>query len=127
MHRDDLAKTLSVEVDLLDQWVDSCRQKKLVVASGGLYRLHFEKPKFAISPETRLQQSLVTKSFKNADRVPSRYRAAQIESAAQSAFGSDFTVRSSREVFLPVYSIVVHNPDGTIHTSYWNALNGKPF
>ncbi|MGE3954791.1 MAG: hypothetical protein AB7F31_06385 [Parachlamydiales bacterium] len=124
--REELYRLLTVEPELLDQWIDSCRQKKLIVATGGQYRLHFESPKLNVPPETHLHQPLVTKSFKNADRVTPRFRPNQIEAAAQAAFGSDFTVRSSREVYLPVYSIVVHNPDGTVHTSYWNALNGKP-
>jgi len=39
--------------------------------------------------------------------------------------GKDFAIRKTTEIFLPVYSIVVQNPDGSQMTTYWNALNGK--
>jgi len=44
---------------------------------------------------------------------------------AKAAFGDDFAIRKTTEIFLPVYSIVVQNPDGSHMTTYWNALNGK--
>lgn len=126
LRRDALADRLHVDLDMLDSWLDSCRQKKLIVQSGGNYRLHFESPRLNVDPETRLRIPLVTKPYKHAERISRRYSISQIESLAQSAFGNDFTIRNSKEVYLPVYSIVVQNPDGTRLTSYWNALNGKP-
>ena len=125
LRREALMDYLHVEGGTLDRWLESCMKKKLVVQNGGLYRLHFQKPRLNVSPETELNQSLVTKPYTGAQRVPKRYSVGQIEKLACNAFGEDFTVRNSKEVFLPVYSISVQNPDGSTHTSYWNALNGK--
>ena len=126
LRRDALAEKLHVDLDIVDTWLDSCRQKKLIVQCGGNYRLHFQNPRLSVSPQTHLNQRLVTKPYKHAERIPRRYSIHQIEALAQCAFGNDFTIRHSKEVYLPVYSIVVQNPDGTRLTSYWNALNGKP-
>ena len=54
-----------------------------------------------------------------------RFRCAQIEQIARAAFGPDFAIRKTIEIFLPVYSITVQNPDGSQMTSFWNAPNGK--
>lgn len=123
--RDGLSKFLNIENNILDTWIDSCRKKSLIVQSGNTYRLHLQNPRLMVIPETKLDQWLVTKSTKQALRVKKRYRPGQIENIAKAAFGNDFTIRNTREIFLPVYSIVVQNPDGSQMTSYWNALNGK--
>jgi hypothetical protein len=123
--RDGLSKFLNIENSVLDSWVDSCRNKSLIVQSGNTYRLHLQNPKLLVIPETRLEHWLVTKSTKHALRVKKKFRPSQIEATAKAAFGNDFAIRKTTEVFLPVYSIVVQNPDGSQMTSYWNALNGK--
>lgn len=123
--RDGLSKYLNIENNLLDSWVDSCRKKSLIVQNGNIYRLHLQNPKLQVIPETKLEHWLVTKPTKQAHRVKKRYRATQIENIARAAFGNDFAIRKTTEIFLPVYSIVVQNPDGSQMTSYWNALNGK--
>ncbi len=123
--RDGLSKFLNIENNILDTWVDSCRKKSLIVQNGNTYRLHLQNPKLQVIPETKLDQWLVTKPTKHALRVKKRYRASQIENVARAAFGHDFAIRKTAEIFLPVYSIVVQNPDGSQMTTYWNALNGK--
>lgn len=123
--RDGLSKFLNIENNILDTWVDSCRKKSLIVQNGNTYRLHLQNPKLQVIPETKLDQWLVTKPTKHALRVKKRYRATQIENIARAAFGNDFAIRKTTEIFLPVYSIVVQNPDGSQMTTYWNALNGK--
>lgn len=123
--RDGLSKFLNIENNILDTWVDSCRKKSLIVQNGNTYRLHLQNPKLQVIPETKLDQWLVTKSTKHALRVKKRYRPSQIENIAKAAFGHDFAIRKTVEIFLPVYSIVVQNPDGSQMTTYWNALNGK--
>lgn len=123
--RDGLSRFLNIENNVLDTWVDSCRKKSLIVQNGNMYRLHLQNPKLQVIPETKLDQWLVTKQTKNAQRVKKRYRSSQIENIAKAAFGNDFAIRKTAEIFLPVYSIVVQNPDGSQMTSYWNALNGK--
>lgn len=123
--RDGLAHFLNIENNILDHWIDGCRKKSLIVQKGNNYRLHLQNPKLQVIPETKLEHWLVKKSSKNASRVKRRYRPAQIENIAKAAFGGDFAIRKSSEVFLPIYSIIVQNPDGTQTPTYWNALNGK--
>ncbi len=123
--REGLSKFLNIENHILDSWIDSCRKKSLIVQTGNIYRLHLQNPRLMVIPETKLEHWLVTKPAKKAVRVKKRYRTAQIEAIAQAAFGGDFAIRKTKEIFLPVYSIVVQNPDGTQMTSHWNALNGK--
>ena len=125
--RDGLSKFLNIENNILDTWVDSCRKKSLIVQMGNTYRLHLQNPKLQVIPETKLDHWLVTKPTKHAERVKRKYRPAQIEVISRAAFGNDFAIRKTTEIFLPVYSIVVQNPDGSQMTTYWNALNGKRF
>ncbi len=125
--RKNLGEDIHVEPDILDRWIESCRKKKLVVQSGNHYRLHFQSPRLQIQPETLLEHWLVTQPYKNAHREPQKYSRRQIETIANLAFDQDFTIRRISEIFLPVYRIDVQNPDGSIYTTYWNALNGKKF
>jgi hypothetical protein len=125
--REGLSKFLNLENNILDTWVDSCRKKSLIVQTGNSYRLHLQNPKLQVIPETKLEHWLVTKPTKHALRIKRRYRPAQIEVTARAAFGGDFAIRKTSEIFLPIYSIVVQNPDGSQMTTYWNALNGKRF
>jgi hypothetical protein len=125
MDRDALSKTLNVDNYDLDQWIENCRRKNLIVQTGNNFRLHFQNPRLQVIPETRIDQSIVTKSDKSASRISKKYRSSQIEGIARSAFGNDFAIRKKTEIFLPVYSIIVQNPDGSLMTTYFNALNGK--
>ncbi len=124
--RENLAKMLHVDNDILDGWIDNCRRKKLVVQSGNKYRLHLENPRLRTVPETHIDERLVTKPFQNAVRLPALYSISQIERMAKAAFGNDFAIRKTTDIYLPVHGIVVQNPDGSVHTSHWNALNGRP-
>jgi len=123
--RDTLAKILNVDNDVLDTWVENCRKKNLIVQSGNHFRLHMQNPKLKVEPETKLEQWIVTKPAKTSSVMTRKFKAYQIESLAKATFGYDFAIRKSTEVFLPVYSITVQNPDGSQMTSYWNALNGR--
>lgn len=122
---EELQKALQVEPDLLDEWIQSARQKKLIVQRGNVYQLHFQNPKLLVVPSTKINQWLVTKPYNHALRVSSRFSKSEIEKTAKAAFGNDFTIRSAKEVFLPIYNIGVANPDGSVRTTHWNALNGK--
>lgn len=123
--REGLSRLLGEDNEKLNLWIDSCRRKNLIVQHGNFFRLHLQNPKLQVRPETKLDHWLVTKACKSAIRIAKRYRSTQIEAIARSAFGNDFAIRKKREVFLPVYSIIVQNPDGSQMTTYWNALNGK--
>jgi hypothetical protein len=125
--RSKLLNALHVDNEALDAIVDSCRRKKLVVQNGNQYRLHFQRPLLQAIPETKLDQFLVTQAYKDASRVAARYSLSQIEEASNNLFVNDFSVRQISQIYLPVYCIVVQNPDGSLLTTYWNALNGKRF
>lgn len=125
MSREDLLRDLHVETETANSWIESARKKHLVVQQGNGYQLHFEDAKFLVVPQTKISQWLVTKPYVHAARVPHKYSKSQIEKLAKAAFGPDFTIRSDKEVFLPVHAIEVLNPDGSVLTSYWNALNGQ--
>lgn len=125
LDREGLTKALNVEHEILDAWIDSCRRKKLIIQAGNQYRLHFQNPQLRTTPKTHVDERLVTKPFKDAVRIHRRFSVSQIEKLAHAAFGQDFAIRKTSDIYLPVHSIVVQNPDGSIHTSHWNALNGK--
>jgi hypothetical protein len=123
--REGLIKSLNVENEILDSWVESCRKKKLIIQAGNQYRLHFQNPRLKTLPETNVDERLVTKPHKDAIRLPRLYSISQIEKIARAAFGHDFAIRKKADIYLPVHSIIVQNPDGSVHTSHWNALNGQ--
>lgn len=120
-----LQKELNVDDQELERMIESARQKYLVILKGHEIALHFQNPNFNIPPQTRITQWLVTKPYNHAQRIKKRYTQNQIEKSVKAAYGPDFSIRQSREVFLPVYSIEVLNPDNSVLTSYWNALNGQ--
>jgi hypothetical protein len=72
-----------------------------------------------------VEDRLVTQSRRNSDRVSRRFSQSQIQYLTQSAFGHDFAIRRTTDVYLPVHCITVQNPDGSIHVTHWNAMNGK--
>ncbi len=123
--REDLLQGLHLDSTILDRLIDSLKRKQLVVFSGNEYRLHLQKPQLKASPETKINERLVTKTWKKAHKIPKRFSLFQITKLAQAAFGDDFAIRHTSDVYLPVHSIVVQNPDGSLHTSLWNALTGQ--
>ncbi len=123
--REKLYQRFKVDQDILDDWIDSCREKKLIVISGNTFRLHFENPRLEIEPITHLAQSIVSQPPKYSSKVKKQYAPTEIKRLAQTIFGGDFAIRKAEEIFLPVYCIAVQNPDGSTRTLYFNALNGK--
>lgn len=124
LDRESLVRVLQVENDVVGRWLNSCRQKKLIVQSGSFYRLHLQAPRLALRPETLIDDRIVTKSYKSSERMSKKFSHNQIKRIAEASFGQNFAVRHTLDVYLPVYSITVENPDGSHHTSYWNAING---
>lgn len=122
--REKLYQRFKVDSDTVDEWVDSCREKKLIVTSGNRFRLHFQNPRIQSLPTTKIGQALVSQPTKYTNKVKGRYTASQIKKLSKIAFGNDYAIRRTQEVFLPVYSIAIQNPDGSVLTTYWNALNG---
>ena len=126
LDRDSLFRVMNVENPILDIWLDRCRTKSLIVQTGNIYRLHIQNPHLQVAPETHFHQGLVSKTAKDAVRVPKRFSVSQIKNMAMSAFGkNNLSIRETKEIFLPVYSIVIQNPDGSQMTTFWNAMNGK--
>lgn len=121
----DLINKLPTQPEKAEEWVNKTLEKQLIVLTGKQYRLHFQNPKIRVTPATKISVPLVAQANKGAVRTPSLFTPKQVEFAAKAAFGKSFAIRSSQEVFLPVYSIKVKNPDGSILTTYWNALNGR--
>lgn len=123
---DNLQQELHVERDVLENWLESAKEKHLIVQIGNTIQLHFENPKILVLPQTQIKQHLVSKPISDGSRVSKTYSRSQIVDIAKAAFGNDFKIRNEQEVFLPVYSISVLNPDGSVHTSDWNAITGQP-
>jgi hypothetical protein len=125
MTLEQLQKTLKIEGDVISNWIDSAASKNLVLRHGKEIVLHFQNPKIPQTPQTEMNESIVTKPYAETDRLGRTYTKSQIEKAARAAFGEGFTIRTTREVYLPVYSIESVNPDGSVYTSFWNALSGQ--
>ncbi|PJD93846.1 MAG: hypothetical protein CK425_12270 [Parachlamydia sp.] len=125
MSREKLRQVLNLEEALIEPWIDSTRQKHLVIQRGNDLQLHFQNPKILVVPQTKIFQKLVTKPYDHTQRVSRKYSQRQIERIAYAAFGQDFAIRTAKEVYLPVYLIEVANPDGSVMTSYWNAVTGQ--
>lgn len=122
---DQLLKDLHIEKDTLSQWIESALSKQLIIQKGNELQLHFQNPKILVIPETKMTDWLVKKPYNYSQRTSAQYSINQILKTAKAAFGEDFSVRNTSEVFLPVYTIHVNNPDGSVSTSYWNAVNGQ--
>lgn len=122
---EELLKELHLERDILEPWVEETKQKHLVVQKGGLLQLHFENPKILITPQTQVKHHFVSKPIQSAQRVARVFSRNQIVEMAKAAFGTDFTIRSEQEIYLPAYSLGVVNPDGSVHHSDWNAITGQ--
>ncbi|OGN61997.1 MAG: hypothetical protein A3F09_06055 [Chlamydiae bacterium RIFCSPHIGHO2_12_FULL_49_11] len=125
LDREHLARILQVENEQLGNWLEKCLRKKLIVQVGNSFRLHLQKPLLAFQPRTKIDERLVTKSLRSKDKIRRKFSDTQVRRVAESAFGPDFAVRKTLIVYLPIYCITVENPDGSVHTSHWNALTGK--
>lgn len=123
--KESLQKELHLDPEVFEPWIESAKQKHLVIQKGSLLQLHFQDPKILVIPQTRINQWLVTKPYNHAQRIQAKYSQGQIEKIAHAAFGADFSIRNTSMVFLPVYGIDILNPDGSILSTFWNALNGK--
>ena len=125
LDREGLLSALQIESDTMDGWIESTKAKEIVVQKGNKYRIHLQNPKFIQFPETKLSHNLVSKAYKLGIKVTKKYSVSQVIRVAKAAFGAGFAVRSFSEVYLPVYTISIQNPDGSLFTTQWNALTGK--
>lgn len=127
MQRDELIRNLGVDSARADDWLESARLKGLISLDGNTYKLRMGHVNIDVAPFTKINQRLVTKPYSHVKKQATQYDKDQITQTASIAFGPDITIRSVREVFLPVYSISSTNPDGSIQYTYWNALNGQRY
>lgn len=122
--RERLQKELNLDEEALTSLIESAAKKQLILVKGHEIQLHFENPKFFVSPQTKMTQWIVNKPFSQGKKVPISYGQSKIERVAKAAFGNGFAIKNIKEIYLPVYSIPVLNADGSILISEWNALNG---
>lgn len=125
MQTEDLQRDLRLEREALDPLIESAKQKHLIVQKGNLLQLHFENPKLLVTPQTWIKQQLVSKPLGNGQKISRTYSRSQVMAITQAAFGNDFKIRSEQEIFLPVYSFEILNPDESVQISDWNALTGQ--
>ena len=125
LSKEELAEKLQVNGELLDSWIAKARQKHLILAKGDYFYLHFLDPKLDVYPQTKISESFEIKPYLHADKAAKRFEKGQIENTAKAAFGNDFEIISSEEIYLPIYTFITRNPDGTAQTTYWNSLNGQ--
>lgn len=123
--QDEVLSDLQLELDVVSPWIESTIDKHLVTRKGNTLQLHLENPKLFVVPLTKFNQMLVSKPYAYNQRIAAKYTISQIEKTVKAAFGVDFSIRKASEVFLPVYGINVQNSDGSITTTYWNAVNGQ--
>ena len=122
--RGGLSKILHVDPEVLNAWLRQLPQKKAHRPSGNYFKLHFQQPKFCSIPETKLDERLVTKPYKDAILFGRHFIPGQIERPARSLW-SKFRHPYYDRRLSPCPRITVQNPDGSVHTSHWNAMNGK--
>ncbi len=123
--REGIKKGLRVDADLVDQWLDSCRQKKLLVPSGNGYRLHMHDPRFPTTPISLLDVPLTTYTAKKAKTAAQRFAPDDVTEFVVALFGSDFAIQSAEVVLLPVYSVTRETADGRLSTHFFNSLSGR--
>ena len=122
--RERLFQDPKLEKAMLDAWLNRLIKKRLIVYYQGMYRIHLEAPNMPFSPASHLTFPLVTKSLKHLDRLERKFSTPQIVRLAKSAFGNDFAIRNTQEVYIPIYVLNTQETDGSKQTSYWNALTG---
>ncbi len=127
LDRQAILTDIHADPEQIDTWLESCRHKQLIVQHGNTYRIHLQNPIWATQPTTEIESPLVQRGRARGTRTPKYYTQSKIEELSQAVFGSDFAVRSKREVYLPVYLIEVQNPDGSKKSSRWNAFTGEPY
>lgn len=122
---EELRKEFQIERELLNTWIEEAKSKHLILQKGHYVQLHFENPKLLVNPQTKINRYLTSKPRGEGEKVSRTYSRTQILDLTQIAFGSEFKTRSETEVFLPVYSFEILNPDGSVYVSEWNALTGQ--
>ena len=117
--------SLNIEPKLLTSWLKRAEKKNLIIKNNNSFRIHIHKPMIDVKPYTRIHESMSITNQQRSGQVKRQFSSKQIINASESIFGGSFAIRSTKEVFLPVYWIKIQNPDGSFQTKYWNGLSGK--
>ena len=123
--RTSLINNLEINPSEANLLLEKCRKKKLIVKQGNHYRLHLQNPLFHLKPVTDTPFPLVTKNVKTTEKMQRRYSPSQIKKAAEAAFGEEFAIRHTQEVFLPIYSVKSSEGGEYPHTIHLNAISGQ--
>lgn len=123
--KEQIRKNTKLTKEGLDKVIAGALRKNLIVLFNETIKMHMEEPKILLLPISKIKHSLVNRTVDFADLLPRQYSLNKIQKSAKACFGNDFTIRSAKEVFLPVWRIEVKKPDGSISVSYWNAVNGS--
>jgi hypothetical protein len=121
-----LGQASGLKKELLPNFLEKCKKKKLIVQTRGAYRLHLFEPKLTRLPETKINQWLITKSYNSQEKVSKKFSLRAVEKMAHIAFDNELYIKNVQEIYLPVYRLTVQNPDGTRLIAHYNALNGMP-
>lgn len=117
---------LSLEPPVTLALLRSCEKKNLIIGNGAdRYRLHLENPLLPPLPQTKLYEQLTTRAHKRATRASKHFSSSQVERSIRYAFGPEFSIRTSTEIYLPIHRLVIQNPDGAVRTYHFNALTGQ--
>lgn len=111
----------------VDQWLEKCHKKQLIIQTGNLWKLHMQNPNFCIEPVTQIKETLVQRSLSGAKIMNGRYRISQITELAKAAFGSDFAIKRSQEIYIPIYCLNFKHADGSRSTMRVNAYSSSLF
>lgn len=123
--RELLRRDLRMEKEPFDKRLKSAQNKNLITLFGDTVGLHVQNPKISSVPSSLINHPLVLREVELATLIPRTFSETSIQKAAKASFGKSFTIRSSKEVFLPLWKIEVKKPDGSLSISHWNAVNGQ--
>lgn len=123
--RESLRRALRIDADLLDQWIEQCRQKKLLVPSGNGYRLHMQNPKMPKRPITIMDETIATFTTKKVSLPQVNFDEEAISDFATAYFGSDFAIQKAEVALLPIYVFTSESSSGRLQTNRVNAVTGN--
>lgn len=125
LDRESLLKAIHRDGEQVDNWIQSCIRKQLIVQIGNIYKLHLQNPKLAQEPRSKIASALRKRTLSFQNVITPKYSPRAIVNLAHDTFGSGFSIRRQQLVYLPVYSITATYPDGSSAASKWNAHTGK--
>src|SRR5262245_47807417 len=69
----ELEKELHLDAEIIHPWIESAKQKRLIIQRGDLLQLHLQNPKMHVIPHTKISHWLVTKPYNHAQREKAKY------------------------------------------------------